>query len=109
MHVPPSPAFDATAWVETRDAPNEMARAAFLLHGRVRGGRHVCTAEGCTREATVLDHRVPFDGHSDPAANPGKTCVENLYPTCSEHDRSKDEEGYEEWTTSPDLRVLNED
>lgn len=61
----------------------------------------MCTADGCTREATVLDHRVPF--------NPGKTCAENLYPTCSEHDRSKDEEGYGEWTTSPDLRVLNDD
>jgi len=101
MHVPPSPAFDATAWVETREAPYEMARAAFLLHGRVRGGRHMCTFEGCTREATVLDHRVPF--------GEGKTCVENLFPTCSEHDRSKDEEGYGEWTTSPDLRVLNDD
>lgn len=109
LHVPPSPAFDATAWVETREAPYEMARAAFLLHGRVRGGRHMCTFEGCTREATVLDHRVPFESSADPTKNAGKTCVENLYPTCSEHDRSKDEEGYGEWTTSPDLRVLNDD
>jgi hypothetical protein len=101
-HVAPSPAFDATAWVETRDAPYEMARAAFLLHGRVRGGRHMCTAEGCTREATVLEHRVPFD-------EGGKTSAENLLPTCSEHDRGRDDEGYGEWTTSPDLRVLNDD
>jgi len=54
----------------------------------------VCTHEGCTREATVLDHRVPFDAHVRASENPGKTCVENLYPTCSEHDRSKDEEGW---------------
>src|SRR4051812_33423649 len=83
-HVAPSPAFDTSAWVETRDAPYEMARAAFLLHGRVECGRHVCTAEGCTSEATVLDHRVPFDANVPAEKNPGKTCVENLYPTCSE-------------------------
>ncbi len=108
-HVAPSPAFDATAWVETRDAPYEMARAAFLLHGRVRGGRHMCTTEGCTREATVLDHRVPFDARAGASQNKGKTSVENLYPACSEHDRSKDDDDYAESTTSPDLRVLNDD
>ena len=69
----------------------------------------MCTAEGCTREATVLDHRVPFEANVPASDNPGKTCVENLYPTCSEHDRSKDDDGYGEWTTSTDLRVLNED
>jgi hypothetical protein len=69
----------------------------------------MCTAEGCTHEATVLDHRVPFDARADAPDNPGKTCAENLYPTCSEHDRSKDEDEYAEWTTSPDLRALNDD
>ena len=67
----------------------------------------MCTADGCTREATVLDHRVPFDARASDSL--GRTCVENLYPTCSEHDRSKDEDEYAEWTTSPDLRVLNDD
>jgi hypothetical protein len=69
----------------------------------------MCTADGCTSEATVLDHRVPFDATVSAAANPGKTCVENLFPTCSLHDQSKTEDGYEEWVTSPDLRVLNDD
>ena len=108
-HVATSPMFDPKAWVETRDAPYEMARAAFLLHGRVAGGRHMCTVPECDREATVLDHRVPFDTHVEAEDNSGKTCVENLFPMCSECDRSKGAEGYEEWVTSPDLRVLNED
>ena len=62
----------------------------------------MCTADGCIHEATSLDHRVPFDSG-------GKTCAENLFPTCLEHDRSKDHDGYGEWTTSTDLRVLNDD
>jgi len=109
FHVAPAPAFDVSAWVETRDAPYEMARAAFLLHGRVVDGRHMCTAPDCDREATVLDHRVSFDDSGPADENPGKTCVENLYPMCSECDRSKGDEGYEEWVTSPDLRVLNDE
>lgn len=108
-HVATAPMFDPLAWVEMRDAPYEMARAAFLLHGRVVNGRHMCSVPHCEREATVLDHRVPFDPRAQPEDNPGKTCVENLYPMCSECDRSKDEDGYEEWSTSPDLRVLNEE
>lgn len=108
-HIATSPMFDPKAWVETRDAPYEMARAAFLLHGRVVGGKHVCTVPGCDREATLLDHRVPFVACLRAEDNPGKTSVENLFPMCSECDRSKGEEGYEEWVTSPDLRVLNED
>jgi 5-methylcytosine-specific restriction endonuclease McrA len=108
-HVPPSPMFDTQAWVETRDAPYEMTRAAFLLHGRVVFGKHMCTVPGCTREATLLDHRVAFDGSATPEDNPGKTSVENLYPMCPECDHGKGDGDYEAWVTSPNLRALGED
>jgi len=80
-HVATSPMFDPSAWVETREPPYEMARAAFVLHAHVVDGVRTCTAPGCEREAHVLAHHIPIESG-------GRTCVDNLFPVCTEHDRT---------------------
>ena len=106
-HVATSPLFDPKAWVETREPPYEMVRAAFLMHGRIVDGTHVCTTPGCRREAAVLDHHVAFDDFATPEENPGKTCVENLYPVCPECDRSQASRR-NEWIRSSSMRLVIE-
>jgi hypothetical protein len=99
--------FDPKAWVETREPPYEMVRAAFVQHGRVEGGMHLCTTPGCDREATVLDHRVTFNDQVSAEDNPGKTCVENLYPVCPECDRGATRRRGE-WIRSSNMRLVIE-
>lgn len=84
LHVPPGPAKQHDAYVDTRDWPNKMEDAVVAL----RGGK--CTVPGCPEDYETLDHRVAW-------ANGGKTRVNNLYPMCIAHNQSKGDSDYNTW------------
>jgi hypothetical protein len=80
----PMPADDPHAWVDDYEAPYEMMCAAFTLNGTCKDGACVCSTPGCSREAAMVAHDVPFDWTMPAAENPGKTCAKNLVPVCAE-------------------------
>lgn len=90
----PAPDVQPDAWVDEHDPPREMAAAARRANGAL-GGR--CTVPGCTEAADALDHRVPYDADAASEESPGRTCVRNLFPMCTEHNSSKGEENYAKW------------
>ena len=81
---PPGPAEQRDAYVDTHSWPVEMERVVLNLKG-VR-----CTVPGCQHRYETLDHRVPW-------ARGGPTSVNNLWPMCNEHNRSKGDTDYQSW------------
>lgn len=86
-HIPPTPAQDHDAYVDTHDWPLEMEQAVVSLRGRL------CTVPGCLRIAETLDHRVPW-------SKGGPTSVKNLWPMCHAHNTDKSDNHYETWLVS---------
>jgi hypothetical protein len=81
---PPTPAKDHQAFVNTRQWSEEIEKAVV----KIRGNK--CTVPGCKKEYETLDHRIPW-------SKKRKTSVENLWPMCEEHNKSKGNSAYEEW------------
>lgn len=85
-HVPPTPAEQHQAYVDTHNWPDEMEE-------EVRSSKdNACTVPDCRRHGNTLDHRVPYPG--------GKTSVDNLFPMCTQHNSAKGEQDYNTWLAS---------
>lgn len=84
--MPPSVSTNHDAYVDLHDWPQEMEDEVRKLH------RHTCTVPGCEAYANTLDLRIPYD--------PGKTCMTNLFPMCSNCNSSKGRKIYMVWLLS---------
>jgi hypothetical protein len=82
--VPPGPADQTDAWVDTRTWPVEMESVVVSMKG------NLCTAPDCTERYETLDHRLPV-------AKGGRTSVRNLFPMCNAHNQSKGDSDYDDW------------
>lgn len=83
-YIPPTPAEQHSAYVDTHDWPSEMEQTVKALRGTK------CTVPGCNKTGNTLDHRTAF-------SKGGKTCVANLYPMCTDHNLSKNDSDYDTW------------
>lgn len=83
-YIPPTPAEQHSAHVDTHEWPSEMEKVVVALRG------NKCTVPGCTKTANTLDHRVAY-------SKGGKTSVDNLYPMCTDHNQSKNDTDYATW------------
>lgn len=93
----PSPEKDQSAWVDSHEIPLEMASAARVVNRREGVRADLCSVPGCCRTATEIDHRIPYHWEAEASTNPGKTCVENLFPICHECNVSKGDRNYAWW------------
>jgi len=91
-HWPPSPSVQRDAYVNDRTPPVEMAEDVYRLKG------HACTVPRCQNDGDTLDHRIPWEHYKK------GTCVDNLFPMCSEHNSSKGEKDYFDWLRELDQR-----
>lgn len=82
--IPPSPAQQHNAYVDTHIWPAEMEDAVVELKG------NKCTVDGCDHCYETLDHHVAF-------SKGGKTSVFNLFPMCNKHNLSKGNLDYYLW------------
>ena len=80
----PSPKSQPEAFVDEHDPPEEMKAVVLATKGLK------CTVPGCTRPFEELDHRIPYGPN-------GRTSVNNLWPMCSAHNKSKGDTNYAEW------------
>ena len=83
-YLPPSPADQHGAWVDTHDWPLEIERVVVYIKGSS------CTVPGCTRPAETLDHRIAY-------SRGGLTSIGNLFPMCHAHNQRKGDSDYEQW------------
>lgn len=83
-YIPPGPAQQKYAFVDTHNWPDEMERVVVAEKG------DKCTVPGCSKSYETLDHRVPF-------SKSGRTSVNNLYPMCNAHNQSKGDFDYTVW------------
>ena len=86
-YLPPGPLEQHDAYVDTHAWPDEMEQAVLTLKG------FNCCVPGCYKVFETLDHRVPF-------SKGGKTSVNNLFPMCEEHNKSKGDSDYSTWLNS---------
>jgi len=86
-YYPPTPALQHDAYVDTHNWPKEMENEVVRLRG------NKCTVPGCTKNAQTLDHRLAW-------AKGGKTCVDNLFPMCNEHNQAKGDTDYNIWLST---------
>jgi 5-methylcytosine-specific restriction endonuclease McrA len=96
-HYPPTPSTQPSAYVDTREWPQEIENIVVNQKGIM------CTVPGCGKKANTLDHRIPF-------AKNGKTSINNLFPMCKEPNQSKSDNDYQTWLnnmTSPLSLWLN--
>ena len=83
-YFPPGPGEQSEAFVDSREWPAEMEERVVALKG------NNCTALGCDKKYETLDHRLDF-------SKGGKTSVENLWPMCAKHNKSKGDTDYAKW------------
>lgn len=83
-YIPPTPAQQTSAYVDTHDWPKEMEKIVVTNKG------NKCTVPGCKKNYETLDHRLAY-------SNDGKTSVDNLFPMCIEHNQSKNNSDYKTW------------
>jgi 5-methylcytosine-specific restriction endonuclease McrA len=89
-YVPPTPSDQEQAYVDTHEWPELMEEVVVGAKGLA------CTVPGCEAHYETLDHRIPF-------SRDGRTCVENLFPMCNEHNQSKGDKNYEVWLLAREL------
>lgn len=90
MHYPPSPLDQRDAYVNDRTPPAEMVEDVYRLKGRA------CCVPRCLKDGDTLDHRIPWEYYKR------GTCVDNLFPMCSEHNSSKGDKDYFDWLKTLD-------
>jgi hypothetical protein len=83
-HAPPGPLEQRSAYVDSHEWPQEIEEAVTLVKGVN------CTVPGCSTHYQTLDHRVAW-------SKGGRTSVDNLFPMCDSHNRSKGDSDYETW------------
>lgn len=86
-YVVPIPNDQHDAYVNTHNWPKEMEDAV------IKGKEKICTVPGCNKNYETLDHRIPY-------SMSGNTSVENLFPMCNNHNKSKGDKDYETWLQS---------
>ena len=91
-YMPPGPADQHDAYVDTYNWPKEMEDVVVQLKGKT------CTAIGCGKPYETLDHHIPWSGG-------GRTSVENLTPMCNKHNQEKSDKDPDEWMLD---RIFNE-
>ena len=88
-YIPPSPADQNDAYVDTHTWPEEIETVTVDLKGTN------CSVPDCKKKYETLDHRIPF-------AEGGNTSVDNLFPMCTKHNQSKGDTKYDIWLLTID-------
>ncbi|MFZ1081522.1 MAG: HNH endonuclease signature motif containing protein [Candidatus Kryptoniota bacterium] len=83
-YIPPTPAEQTSAYVDTQEWPMEIEEVVVATKGRK------CIVPGCKSDYQTLDHRIPY-------SKKGHTSVDNLFPMCTEHHKLKGDTDYERW------------